>query len=310
MRPFRKNVAIAIDGGGIRGVVITQALSRLEEHLGTPIRDLFRLSAGTSTGSIISAGLGAGLSAKQMHDLYLSLGDIIFRKTLRSKLWLIFKYRYPHGPLADALKKHLGTGAMGDFWTGTPQTDVVITAFDLVDNRTRFIKPWKAEYAGWPIVKAVLASSSVPTFFPAVEGRYVDGGVGSYANPCYIAAFEAKYVLNWDPAETTLISLGTGRFPHGLHPGQADRFWPWEWIDPVMGAFLQSADDQQVQATATLYEGLDFRRFQVDLRENIGMDAADKIPELVRYGDELWGKILNDQAEAAPDFRIVGRGLA
>ncbi len=304
MQSFRRHVAIAIDGGGIRGVLITRALSRLEEHLGRPVRQIFKLAAGTSTGSIISAGIGAGLTARQMHELYVSLGDIIFQKTLRSRLWILFKYRYPHGPLEEALRRHIGDRVMGDFWGDDP-IDVVITAFDLVENRTRFIKPWKPEYAHWPVTKAVLASSSVPTFFPAVEDRYVDGGVGSYANPCYIAAFEAKYVLGWDPRETTLISLGTGRFPHGMEPGKANKLWPWEWLDPILGAFLQSADDQQVQATATLYEGLDFRRFQVDLRENIGMDAADKIPELERYGDELWEKILNDQVEAAPDFRMV-----
>lgn len=304
MQPFRRHVAIAIDGGGIRGVLITRALSRLEEHLGQPVRQIFKLAAGTSTGSIISAGIGAGLTARQMHELYVSLGDVIFQKTLRSRLWVLFKYRYPHGPLEQALRQQIGDRVMGDFWGADP-IDVVITAFDLVENRTRFIKPWKPEYAHWPVTKAVLASSSVPTFFPAVEDRYVDGGVGSYANPCYIAAFEAKYVLGWDPRETTLISLGTGRFPRGMAPGKANKLWPWEWIDPILGAFLQSADDQQVQATATLYEGLDFRRFQVDLRENIGMDAADKIPELERYGDELWEKILNDQVKAAPDFRLV-----
>lgn len=304
MQPFRKHVAIAIDGGGIRGVLITRALSRLEEHLGRPVRQIFQLTAGTSTGSIISAGIGAGLTARQMHELYVSLGGVIFQKTLRSRLWILFKYRYPHEPLREALRQHVGDRVMGDFWGNDP-IDVVITAFDLVENRTRFIKPWKPEYAHWPVAKAVLASSSVPTFFPAVDDRYVDGGVGSYANPCYIAAFEARYVLGWDPRETTLISLGTGRFPHGMAPGQANKLWPWEWINPILGAFLQSADDQQVQATATLYEGLDFRRFQVDLRENIGMDAADKIPELERYGDELWEKIVNDQVEAAPDFRMV-----
>lgn len=307
MKPFRKNVAIAIDGGGIRGVVITRALSHLEAHLGKPVSEIFKLTAGTSTGSIISAAIGAGLTGEQMHKLYVSLGDIIFQKTLRSKLWLLFKYRYPHGPLEEALKKHVSTGVMGDFWGENP-IDVVITVFDLVDNRTRFIKPWKPEYAHWPIVKAVLASSSVPTFFPAVEDRYVDGGVGSYANPCYIAAFEAKHVLGWDPKETTLLSLGTGRYPHGMEPGKANKLWPWQWIDPVMGAFLQSADEQQMQATATLYEGLDFRRFQVDLRENIGMDGAEKIPELEGYGDELWEKILNDQTEGTPDFRMVVSG--
>jgi len=69
MNPFRKNVAIAIDGGGIRGVVITRALSHLEDHLGKPVRQIFQLTAGTSTGSIISAAISAGLTAKQMHKL-------------------------------------------------------------------------------------------------------------------------------------------------------------------------------------------------------------------------------------------------
>jgi len=305
MKPFRKNVAIAIDGGGIRGVVITRALSKLEDHMGKPVRQIFQLAAGTSTGSIISAAIGAGLPAKQLHELYVSLGDLIFQQTLRSKLWLIFKYRYPHGPLAEELTKHIGDIKMGDYWTATPPIDIVIPCFDLVENRSRFIKPWKAEYANWSVVKAVLASSSVPTFFPAVDDRYVDGGVGSYANPCYLAAYEAQYCLNWDPAETTLISLGTGQFPGGLKPDQANKLWPWEWLDPVLGAFLQSADIQQEHLTATMFPGLDFRRFQVHLRENIGMDAAGKIPELIEYGDELWQKILNDDAEAAPDFRAV-----
>jgi len=188
---------------------------------------------------------------------------------------------------------------MGDFWSADPPTDVVITAFDLVTNHTRFIKPWKDEYAGWPVVRAVLASSSVPTYFPTVEGRYVDGGVGSYANPCYLAAYEARLCLSWDPAETTLISLGTGRDPPTVHPGDADRFWAWDWIGPVLGAFLQSADDQQVHLVRTFFEQLDFRRFQVDLREPIEMDDPSKIPELTAYGDELGRKILNDETDRA-----------
>ncbi len=30
MKPFRKNLAIAIDGGGIRGVIVTKALTLVE----------------------------------------------------------------------------------------------------------------------------------------------------------------------------------------------------------------------------------------------------------------------------------------
>ena len=69
----------------------------------------------------------------------------------------------------------IGERTMGELWTSDPPTDVVITLFDLVENRSRFVKSWKPEYATWPIYKAVLASSSVPTYFPVVDGRFVDG---------------------------------------------------------------------------------------------------------------------------------------
>jgi len=310
MKPFREHVAIAIDGGGIKGVMVTRALAILEEHLGQSSHDVFRLAAGTSTGSVISAGIGAGLTGAEMHRLYCELGETVFRKTCRARLWPLTRYRYPQEPLEAALKRHIGEMSMGDFWSADPPTDVVITAFDLVDNRTRFIKPWKEEYATWPVVRAVLASCSVPTYFLVVEGRYVDGGVGSYANPCYLAAYEARFCLEWDPAETTLISLGTGRDPHTLQPGDADRFWAWDWIEPLLGAFLQSADDQQVHLVRTFFEQLDFRRFQVDLREPIEMDDASKIPELTGYGDELGRKILNDETDRALEIepaRAPGR---
>jgi predicted acylesterase/phospholipase RssA len=299
MKNFRKNVAIAIDGGGIRGVIVTKALSMLEETLRKPVHDIFRLAAGTSTGSIISAGIGSGLTAVQLHLLYVSLGDKIFKKSWRTFFWPLTRYRYPHTPLEAALRDYLGDKKMGDFWSMDPPTDVVITTFDLLTTKTRFIKPWKSEYRDWPVTRAVLASSSVPTYFPVVEGRYVDGGVGSYANPCYLAAYELAFCLNWDPEETTLISLGTGRDPQSIHPGQPERLLAWQWLMPIFGAFLASADDQQVHLVETFFKKLDFRRFQVDLQEPIAMDDPRQIPKLVAYGEQMGRMILNDQVDSA-----------
>jgi len=306
MKPFRKNVALSVDGGGIKGVIVTRALAHLEEKLGKPINQIFTLSAGTSTGSIISAGLACGLTANQMYQLYVDLGNTIFQKSLRTFFFPLTRYRYPQEPLAENLQKAIGNRTMGDLWNQTPQIDVVITTFDLVANHTRFVKPWKEEYKSWPVVQAVLASSTVPTYFPIVAGRYVDGGVGAYANPCYIAAYEAMYCLNWNPAETTLISLGTGHDPHYLEPGQADTYYPWQWLTPVLGAFLQSADDQQIQTVGNLFQDIDFRRFNVDLLESIGMDDAAKIPQLSEYGEAMWKKIDNDETDPIPSFKAAG----
>ena len=305
MKPFRKHVALAVDGGGIKGVIVARALAKLEAYLQKPAFEVFELLAGTSTGSIIAAGIANGLFGNELHQLYCELGPVIFRKTWRSALWPLTRYRYPLDPLEKALEDQLGRKQMGDLWFCDNPIDLVITAFDLLENRTLFIKPFNQAggYDRWPVTKAVLASSSVPSYFPPVEDRYVDGGVGSYHNPCYVAAYEAQFVLGWDPRETTLISLGTGREPHQLTTDQIKRFYPWHWISPVLGAFQESADDQQVHLVQNFFPEMDFRRFQVDLDGAYPMDEPDKIPDLTRFGDLLGDKILADDLDSALDIR-------
>jgi len=297
MKPLRKNVAVAVDGGGLKGVMVTKALSVLEEHLGRTCSEIFTLAAGTSTGSIISAGIGARMSAAQMHELYHQLGGTVFKKTWRYYLWLLARHKYPNQALVQALQGALGEMTMGGFWKSEPKIDVVITVRDVVENRTRFIKPWKKEYQDWKVWFAVLASCAVPTYFPVVEGRYVDGGVGSYSNPCYIAAYEAAFCLNWDPRETTLLSFGTGRVRNHVKPYQADRFFPWQWLSPLLDTFLSDASDQQVRVVRQFFEELDFRRFQIDI-EPIELDDASKMGQLTAYGQRLGEMVLNDEVDA------------
>ncbi len=299
MKPFRKNLAIAIDGGGIRGVMVTRALTMLEQALGASIHDFARLYAGTSTGSIISSALAVGLNAAQVHELYLGLADTVFRRSWRTVFFPLSRYRYPQEPLAAALHDQLGDTRMKDLWADLRLTDLVITSFDVLTNRTLFIKPWKLKYQDWLLSYAVLTSSCVPTYFPPVDGRYLDGGVGSYANPCYLAAYELTYCLGWDPTETTLISLGTGRPPNLLKPGQPDRQFAWDWLEPILEAFLNSASDQQVRVVETFFKKLDFRRFQVDLRDDLQMDDISRIPELLEYGTQMGNMILNDELDRA-----------
>ena len=232
-----------------------------------------------------------------MYQLYESIGASIFKRSLRSSLWLASRFRYPRYPLEQALKDHLGEMTLGEIWKHEPPVDLVITTFDLIHNETRFIKPWKPEFEAWPVYKAVLASAAAPTYFPVVDGRYVDGGVGSYGNPCYLAAYEIQFVLKWPLEETTLISLGTGRFEKGMTFGQADRFLPPQWIAPLLDGFLHSADDQQVHLVSSLFKELDFRRFQVDLEHPIAMDDPRALPELGKYGEMMGYRILNDKLD-------------
>ena len=267
MQPFRKNLAIAIDGGGIKGLIVTKALSMVEEQLGYPLHERTGLATGTSTGSIIAAGLGLGLDAKTLDELYLELGNEIFQKSIRTLLWPLFNYRYSNVPLKKALDKYFGEKKMmAELWKASHPMDLVITTFDIVENRTCFIKPYKSNYENWSVVNAVMASAAAPTYFPSIDGRYVDGGLGSYCNPCYLAAYEIVFALGWKPEETTLISIGTGRDPNTIKPGEVNHFLPLRYITPILDAYQVSAADQQVELVQKLFVQLDFRRFQVDLK--------------------------------------------
>jgi patatin-like phospholipase/acyl hydrolase len=321
MLPFRKNVGVAIDGGGIRGIMVARALMRLERHLGKSCHEIFRLTTGTSTGSIIAAGIAAGISMEDIHASYLTIGREIFTRKSLMPLWLFRRHRYSNEVLRRSLDTAYEDLTMGDLWKADPPTDLVITVFDLFRNRTCFIKPWKEEedepdsnYAEWRLAKAVLASCATPSYFPPVDGRYVDGGVGAYNNPCFLGAYEIQHYLsrmdeccpsgtwprkkNWDPSETTLISLGTGLDkPIVSTPEETQKLHAWEWIEPVLGAFQHSAILLQVRLVKTFFRELDFRRFQVPLDEVIKMDDMDKLDRIEEYGERLWKKIFNDEWE-------------
>ncbi|HEY9153409.1 MAG TPA: patatin-like phospholipase family protein [Anaerolineales bacterium] len=305
MKPFRKNLAIAIDGGGIKGVIVTKALSMVEEQLGYPLHERTGLTAGTSTGSIIAAGLALGLDAKTLNELYLELGNEIFHRSIRTLLWPLFNYRYPNQPLKEALNKYFGNKIMAELWIASHPIDLVVTTFDIVQNRTCFIKPYKSNYADWPIVTAVMASAAAPTYFPAIDGRYIDGGVGSYGNPCYLAAYEILFGLRWKPEETTLISMGTGRDPNTIKPGEVNQLLPLQYLNPILNAFQTSAADQQVDLVSKLFDKLDFRRFQVDFKTVTPIDDPSNIPELTRYGQKLGEMMLNDKTDRSMDITLA-----
>lgn len=300
MKPFRKHAALAVDGGGIRGTMVAKAMAVLEEAEGKPCHEMFGLTAGTSTGSIIAGALAAGIRAEKIHELYITLGKKVFRKSWRTipPFKFIVSYQYPTKRFISYLRKVVGETTMGELWDREPRVDVVITTRDVVGNRTLFIKPWKDKYKKWKVWKAVLCSSSAPTYMPVVDGRYVDGGVGSYANPCYIAAFEAAICLeDWLPEETTLISLGTGRYKKDREPGWADGFNALDWAPHIIDTFMADASEQQVALVQRFFAKLDFRRFEVDLPYPIEMDDAKAIPVLTKLGEKLGEMILNDEMD-------------
>src|SRR5262249_35374980 len=81
VEPLRDNVALAIDGGGIKGLIAAQGLVALEEQLaaGPLIKNpKVKVLAGTSTGALITSAIALGLSAKDIVNVYIASGQAVF----------------------------------------------------------------------------------------------------------------------------------------------------------------------------------------------------------------------------------------
>jgi len=105
---------LALDGGGIRGVLTLEILAEIEKQLKVQLKkdDTFRLSdffdyiGGTSTGAIIAAGLSLGMSVQKLLDFYEKKGEAMFDKVFLLKR---VKYFYNDGPLLKVLKETFGS---------------------------------------------------------------------------------------------------------------------------------------------------------------------------------------------------------
>jgi len=78
---------LAIDGGGIRGVLALEVLQRIEDLLKAKsgrghfrLADYFDYIAGTSTCGIIAAGLSIGMSVSEILTFYQDAGAQMFVK--------------------------------------------------------------------------------------------------------------------------------------------------------------------------------------------------------------------------------------
>ena len=216
-----KRRILCIDGGGILGTFPAAFLASLEEHLeGRPIGSYFDLIAGTSTGGIIALGLGMGLRALELLDLYERRGpeifgqgrgaiaDFIFDK-LRCRRWLMMN-KHDSGPLRKALEDTLGSKRIGD-----ARTRLLIPAWNPVARSVYIYKtahhPRLRNDYKCLAVDAALATAAAPTYF----GHHItqhsvgltDGGTWAN-NPIALATVEAVTLLGWPRTSLHILSLG------------------------------------------------------------------------------------------------------
>ena len=236
---------LALDGGGVRGVISVAYLERMEailrERHGPDFRlcDYFDLIGGTSTGSIIATGLALGMTVSELIHIYVALS----RDCFHGSRWHggIFIPKFRAGPMMEAIRRHVGKETLG---TERLKTGLGIVA-KRIDTRSVWIfhnnprgpyfdpvrrDPSSVPNKDLPLADIIRASTAAPTFFAperievarGVSGVFVDGGVSPHNNPAlllFMLATLKGYGFRWPIGEEgiLLVSIGTGFRPASEH---------------------------------------------------------------------------------------------
>lgn len=252
---------LSIDGGGIRGIIPCKLLTDLESELmkrdGDDVRlvDYFDLICGTSTGGIIAIGIGLGLTAKEILDIYEKNGHEIFPCRRRNKLSqlrsvLLNQSFYKRKRLKDLLHATYSKCTRdGDTRLGHAKTRLLIPVYNAEHGKihvfkTAHTKGLKRDYQ-IPAVDVALSTAAAPVFFEPYSFTYinrgtsdkqtfhniVDGGLVAN-NPAHIGLMEAIEGLGVPLNNVSLLSLGTGVDNFTAHI-KSKKMGPRFWANPL-----------------------------------------------------------------------------
>ncbi|XP_022651095.1 85/88 kDa calcium-independent phospholipase A2-like isoform X3 [Varroa jacobsoni] len=229
-RRGRQCRALALDGGGIRGLVIIRMMMSLEKVVGRPLVQCFDWIAGTSTGGILALCLASGKTTSQCFKLYFRLKDKIF----------VGNRPHDSDALEKLLKQELSENLrMSDI--SYPRIAITAVAAERHPAKLYLFRNYKAprqivaesgpggcvvgDYEPDPdpselVWNVARATGAAPTYFSPYK-QYLDGGLISN-NPTldllteiteYNAVQRAIEADSEVANLTVMVSLGTGKPP-------------------------------------------------------------------------------------------------
>ncbi len=284
---------LAIDGGGIRGLIAALVLAELEDRSGRPASELFDLIAGTSTGGIIAGAVCAPdpLPAAEVAAIYEEEGPRIFDLSVAQRIRSaggLLDEKYDDAALDAALERFLGDKRLSE-----TRPELIVPTYDTAAPGPYFFKTTDARED--PAEDAALsdvarATSAAPTYFePSERGRQalVDGGVFA-VNPGMSALAE---VLRHQPeADVKLVSLGTGE---RTTKRSFDEIKDWglvEWARPILDVVFDGTSDAVDYQLRHILGEERYWRFQVELtRASDDLDDASEqnLRRLRGHAEEL-----------------------
>jgi patatin-like phospholipase/acyl hydrolase len=280
--PANSIKVLSIDGGGIRGIIPAIIIDALQQRLGKEPRQTFDLIAGTSTGGIITVGIGTACnngkpySPQQLVDLYVENGAAIFQKNALTPERELVLPKYSPTGLEAVLARFFG-----DTEFKSAFTPLLVSSYDLQSQLPFFFKSHKiclsdGDDYNWWVRDIARATSAAPTYFPPFhlargtqDYALVDGGV-FVNNPSMAAHAEARKLYP-DAAKVVVVSVGTGDRQDQIKYTDAKDWGLVGWAKHIVPVLMDSVSEA-VDYELGCMPGCTYYRLQVD---NLPQQAAD-----------------------------------
>jgi patatin-like phospholipase/acyl hydrolase len=295
---------LALDGGGIRGLISCMVAAEIEARTGRRVAELFDHVAGTSTGAILA--LGAALPgpdgrskfpASKGVEIYEDHGQDIFgHRHLKERLHAanVFRAKYPSEGIEFVLHRYFE-----DVFLSELLTDVTVTSYAICRREVHLFSSVEArehpddDYRVWDVARAATAA---PTFFEPHEvtsrtGQHshvlVDGAV--FANNPAMCAF-AEVERKGLQRDIVLVSLGTGSSSRHVDWPHCKEWGAAQWARPMLEILIDGSGQSTDYQLHHMLGPERYHRFQVLLDHDAeSMDDASprNIARLMEHGERL-----------------------
>ena len=305
-------IILALDGGGMRGILTIELLKKLEEVAGIKCYELFDMVAGTSTGGIIAGLIVKGKSAEQIEVLYEELINEVFHKRPIGNRFFN-PPQYSKKRYRERLKEIAGYDVSLEMACKEHDIDLMITSRDMAAAEETFFTCFKQKDGSWHgtykevLLRAVMETTmSAPTYFFPLE-RFVDGGVTTHNNPSLGAFVEAlSYSTpkdengNYPPGDyslrnITVYSMGTGatqkfiKHDRTLNPEGLDISF---WLDWLINETNEdaSAVQENMFRSVLMQSSVVYKRYQISLDPKAlkMLENTDELDENTYGSKWLW----------------------
>jgi patatin-like phospholipase/acyl hydrolase len=285
---------LAIDGGGIRGLIPALVLTELERRAGRRVFEMFDLIAGTSTGGILACALCAPdpLPASELVALYEDEGPKIFDRSLFQRIKSadgVLDEKYDDDALDRALERFLGHKRLRE-----SRPDLIVPAYDTALPGPYFFKTTRArakpETDDFPLSVVARATSAAPTYFEPLEvgeRALLDGGVFA-VNPA-MSAF-AEVIKQVDAREVVLLSLGTGEHTRKRSFDEIKDWGVARWARPILDVVFDGVSDAVDHQLDHVLGAERYWRLQTELTlasDDLDDASEDNLAKLRGHAEDL-----------------------